>query len=130
MSDDKSFADKTDDWQGLLDSCEANPDLLPNSEPFRMPLAEALSRARVLKSQRDQLEGTRQATTQQLHLVLTEGSEAARRLRRFVAAHLGTKSEHLPQFGVQPIRRRRGAVKRKGKEPAASPVQEPEKPAA
>jgi hypothetical protein len=130
MPDLNSFADKTRDWRGLLDACAANPDLFINLEPYRVPLTEALDKATSLKAQQEQMAGLRQATTQQLNEVLEQGSEAARRLRRFVAAQLGTKSEQLPQFGVQPRRRRprRTDAKKKKKEtaqPAAPPAPEP-----
>ena len=122
MPDLNSFADKTRDWQGLLDACAANPDLFPNLDPYRMPLFEALEKATSLKAQQEQMAGLRQVATQQLNEVLDQGSEAARRLRRFVTATLGTKSEHLTQFGIQPLRKRARRTTKKTETPGSAPA--------
>jgi hypothetical protein len=101
-----SYADVIRDWESLLSSCRKNAELLSGMDSVVGPLDQILLRMKDLKSQQEQLEGTRRMTTQQLQQLRYEGYEAARRVRSFVRSQLGTKNEHLGQFKVAPIRRK------------------------
>jgi hypothetical protein len=106
MPDKASYAETTKDWESVLTASRNNGDVLPNIEQFVTVLSDLLTEARHLKNVQEQADGTRQETTQKINETLVKGREAARRLRSAVRAHLGSKSERLPQFGIAPIRRR------------------------
>jgi hypothetical protein len=104
--DKNSYADMIRNWEKLLDSCNQNAALLPGFEPFRDALTKLLADTKSLKSEQDNFAGNRQSTTQQVKATAVAGWKAARQLRSFVKAHLGSDSEHLVQFEIQPIRKR------------------------
>ena len=106
-----SYADVIRDWESLLSSCKKNAELLSGMDPVVGPLEQVLLKMKDLKNQQEQLEGVRKATTQQLQQLRDDGYEAARRVRSFVRAQLGTKNEHLGQFKVAPIRRKKPRAK-------------------
>ena len=95
------------DSESLLSACAQNADLFPGSEPLREGLEGALSNFKSVKATQEYFDGHRQATTQRLNDAAEMVREAARRLRGFIKASLGTKSEHLPHFGIAPIRPRK-----------------------
>ncbi len=101
-----SYADLINDWDRLLSACEENGHLLPGYNIGAEPLVGLLEEVKGLKVVQDRLEGNRQATTQEINERCDDGREAARRLRSFIRSRLGTRSEHLPMFGVAPIRAR------------------------
>jgi hypothetical protein len=111
MPANNAYPDLIADSESLLSSSEQNAKLLPGSEPLREGLEGALSAFKSVKALQENLEGNRQASTQRLKDAAELVREAARRLRGFVKAHLGTKNEHLVQFGIAPIRSRRNRVK-------------------
>jgi hypothetical protein len=117
-----SFADILRDWEKLLSACRENSLLLGDIEPLQSTLSRLLIEVREVKGRQEHLEGTRQAATQQLNGIVTEGKETARRLRRIVESRLGTGNEHLVEFGVAPIRKRKAA--RKPIDPPPPPPQE------
>lgn len=102
-----AYADLFRDWEGLLDACGANRDLLPGMERARAPLSKALQELRELRSMQAGLLGASRRVTELLRETREEGAESARRLRGFVKSRLGTRSERLEEFGVAPIRPRK-----------------------
>src|SRR5258708_39397518 len=102
------------DWEGVSGACAQNAALLPLSEALRPQLDTVLAQARALKIQQENLMGTGQATTQSLVDLVKTGRELARKLRNQIKVELGSKSEHLVQFGVAPIRKqvRKAGVKK------------------
>ena len=120
-----SYADLINDWDRLLSACEENGYLLPGFNIDTEPLVGLMEEVKGLKVVQDRLEGNRQATTQDLNEKCDEGREAARRLRSFIRSRLGTRSEHLPAFGVAPIRAR---GRRSLKPPPPPPVEDVETP--
>lgn len=113
------------EWEGLLSACEVHGSLLPNVQPLMEALAGILDQARGVKKKQEEYEGRRQAATQQLTELIDNGQEAARRLRGFVKAQLGTKNELLVQFGAAPIRRPVRSARKPG-EPGTPPPPDPE----
>jgi hypothetical protein len=94
------------DWESLVESCIKNGELLPGVESLKAVLEALLAQAKEAKAEQENLEGNRQAMTQRLQKIILDGEEAARQLRAFVRIRLGSRSEHLVQFGIPPIRKR------------------------
>lgn len=101
------YADLIRDWDSLFNACRQNAGMIPGLEAEMVALEEVLGKFKDVKNQQEQLEGTRLALTQQLRQVRDEGYEVTRRLRSFVRSRLGTRNEHLVQFKVAPVRRRK-----------------------
>lgn len=101
-----SQADEMFDWEGLVAAGRKNVAQMPDIETVLAPLQGVIDEIKVLKVHQKDLEGNRQATTQKLKELRLRGVEEARRLRDYVRSRLGSKNEHLVQFGVVPIRRR------------------------
>ncbi len=73
-------------------------------EPLRADLEIVLAQAREAKVLQESLTGSRQATTQRLQEMVTDGRELARKIRFFVRVPLGSRSELLTAFGIKPTR--------------------------
>jgi hypothetical protein len=93
-------------WEGSLNACDAQAALLPNVEPLKAALKDALNQARQVKAQQEESQAKVQSLTQELKELIKNGQEAARRLRGYAKSQLGTKNELLVQFGTAPIRHR------------------------
>src|SRR4051794_5546636 len=93
-------------WESAIGASDKNPDLLPGAEALKADLQAALTTARDLKIQQEDLQGKRKAISQQLERLRKEGKNRARKLRAFVVSQLGPDSEHLTQWGIAPLRRR------------------------
>jgi hypothetical protein len=115
-----SFADKVQNWEGLIRAYDEHADLLVNAQPQRQDLAAVLSQAQTIKARQKLHIGLKQQATQELDAVMANGEEAARCLRRAVAANAGTRSEILAQFDIAPVRSRS-----RKKPPAEVPAPEP-----
>jgi hypothetical protein len=116
------------DWESLVASCINNGELLPGVEPLKADLEALLGQAKAMKADQENLKGNRQERTQRLNQIILNGEEAARKIRGFVRIRLGSRSEHLVQFGVPPIRKRPGRAKA-AKVPAPASPEVPETPA-
>ena len=114
-----AYADVFRDWEALLGACDKNLSLLPDIAVFRDNLAALLQAAKETKLHQENLEGNRRAATQKLRETVDLGREAQRKLRNFVIIRLGSKSQHLLQFGIAPLGKRR-------KSPAVKPPEEGE----
>lgn len=101
-----SYADVFRDWEAIIGACMRNEGLLPDIGSFRDELVAALQEAKDLKLHQEDLEGHRMATTQRLQDTVERGREAKRKLQAFVLIRLGSKSEHLWQFGIAALRKR------------------------
>jgi hypothetical protein len=118
----KNFPDLMRDWEGLLEACVDNAELLAGVEFARRPLVQVVKQVKVLKAMQAMTEDNRRETARHLAEACEAGREAARRLRGFVKFRLGTRSERLVQFGVAPLRSRR---RRRSARPAASAGEAP-----
>jgi hypothetical protein len=101
-----SQADELFDWESLVAAGRKNVAQMPDIETVLAPLEGIIDEVKTLKVHQKDLEGNRQATTQRLKELRLRGVEEARRLRDYVRSRLGSKNEHLVQFGVVPLRRR------------------------
>lgn len=124
-----SFADHILDWEGLIMAFDEHADLLAPAAPQRQALEEVLDEAKEIKARQDSHIGAKQRATQEIRLVKPAGREAARRLRRAIAATVGTDNELLTQFKITPIRPRT-KKKQAGGAPSPQPPTEtpPEEP--
>lgn len=120
MATKTAYAKLIREGESLQGSCAENKALLEGGDPLVENLTTSLGTLKTLKTRQEQMEGSRQETTQLLQQAAEQVREAIRRLRGFVKAQIGTKSERLPQFGVAPIRSR--SARRPG-------FKQPEKPA-
>jgi hypothetical protein len=100
-----AYADLFRDWEGVSGACAQNATLLPKSEALRPDLDAILAQVKDLKIQQENLKGNAQATTQRLVELVAIGRELARKLRNQVKVELGSKNEHLVQFGIAPLRK-------------------------
>jgi hypothetical protein len=121
MATNNSFADVMLEWKKILAACADNAASLTAAEPQRVVMERMLKEAEELKALQDSHQAAKQAIRQQLGQLVHDGREATRRLKGAVKANLGTKSELLVQFNIQPIRRRSRKAKRL---PAAKPPAE------
>ena len=102
----KAYGPLFRDWEGLLGAVERNASLLPAVEPHMKSLQESLARAKDMKLQQEDLIGKRRASTQVFKQIVSEGDEAARKLRALIVATLGSQTELLKQFGISTRRRK------------------------
>lgn len=133
MPEVSSQADLTQDWTGLLDASDRNPELRQAVEPEYEALKRWLTDLQSLKAQQLDLTAQRQEVTQKLKEVITQGRDAAMRLRSMAKAKLGPRSERLVHFSVTPLRRRgarKPVVKPDGETPGTGPDVSPTKPVA
>jgi chromosome segregation ATPase len=108
------------DWEGVSGACAKNAALLPKSEAIRPELDAILVQLKDFKIEQENLTGNRQALTQRIRQLVTEGREVARKLRNQIKVELGDKSEHLPQFGIAPIRKQVRRAQTAATKPAAT----------
>ena len=100
-----SQADLTQDWTGLLDATEKNPELQRMVELDYQELKQFLVDMQSLKLQQIDLGAQRQEVTQKLKSVMERGRETAMRIRAIAKGKLGPRSERLVHFSVAPLRR-------------------------
>jgi hypothetical protein len=117
MPEVSSQADITQDWTGLIDASDRNPELRQAADAEYQALKQSLTEMQLLKAQQLDLTAQRQEMTQKLKAVITQGRDAAMRLRAMAKAKLGPRSERLVHFSVAPLRAR-GARKQVVKPPA------------
>jgi hypothetical protein len=106
MATNTAYAKLIREGESLQGSCTENKPALEGVDPLLGNLSASLDTLKTLKTRQEQMEGSRQETTQLLKQAAEQVREAIRRLRGFVKAQIGTKNERLPQFGVAPIRSR------------------------
>ena len=123
MPEINSFPDVTDDWVGVLDAAEKNPDLQPLIETERQALTQVLAEVQGLKGRQSELTALRQEVTQQLRAALARGKEVVIRIRSVVRGKVGPRNERLVHWRVAPLRRRprKVSVKPDGEAPGTSP---------
>ena len=125
MATNTAYAKLIREGESLQGSVVENKPALEGVDPLLENLSTSLGTLKTLKTRQEQMEGSRQETTQLLQQAAEQTREAIRRLRGFVKAQIGTKSERLPQFGVAPIRSRsvRRPTLKQPETPAAKPAE-------
>jgi hypothetical protein len=123
MPNNKAQADFVTDWEATLTNCRNRAAELPDLSSYIVPLETLLAEAKVLTARKKSLRGVKQQETLDLQEVMSNGREAAIRLRAALKAHYGPKSERLIEFGMRPLRKRvrkpEAEVKPKPVEPAS-----------
>ncbi|HSK81222.1 MAG TPA: hypothetical protein VLQ45_32510 [Thermoanaerobaculia bacterium] len=89
-----------------VDRVRESLELTPDVERHRTALDQHLTEMKKVRDQQNLHIANKQAASQQLARMLTDGRELATRLRRVAGANLGLKNEKLVQFGIAPIRKR------------------------
>lgn len=118
-----SYPDVTDDWLGILDAAEKNPDLKPLIETERQALTQVLGEVQGLRGRQSELAALRLDTTKQLKAAVARGKELAIQIRSMVRGRIGPRSELLTLWKVAPLRKRgRRVVKTDGEAPGTGPV--------
>jgi hypothetical protein len=107
--------------QRLSVTMEANKDLLPNLEPFRLKLTGIVVQIFEIAKQQAAHKAGKQETAKQLRTLLTQGNRVADLVRTGVRDHFGPEDEKVAEFGVQPFR----GLKTKSKTPAPAPESTP-----
>jgi hypothetical protein len=107
MRRNTSYADYLTDWQHLLATVNALPELA--SSQYKAKLETILSQIGPVTTRQAQLQAAKQEATQELQKLIAEGKDAARDLMVETKAHFGSRSEQLVQFRVRPLRERRNA---------------------
>lgn len=102
-----SLADFISDWETLLKNVTETAAELPNVDVYKTALEQLAGRAKDGIALANSRRGYKQQETRDLRSVMTEGKDAAAKLRAAVKAHFGPRSERLVQFGMTPIRKRK-----------------------
>lgn len=101
-----SLADFITDWEKLLKNVADTATELPNLDVYKEPLEQFLEQAKDGTALAEARRGVKQQETKDLRTLMTQGKEAATKLRSAIKAHFGPKSERLIQYGMRPIRNR------------------------
>lgn len=109
------------DLQRLSVTMEANKDLLPNLEPFRLKLTGIVVQIFDVAKLQSAHKAGKQESAKQLRKLLTEGNRVADLVRTGVRDHFGPEDEKVAEFGVQPFR----GLKTKTKTPTPTPAPAP-----
>ena len=115
-----SQADCLYDWDRILRAVRKNKIVLPGVDPYLEGLEKAYSNTTVHRIQRAVLQAASREATQQLQASLTEGRDAASRLRSFIKSVLGNHSVQLLAYGMKPISKRRSRSKKTQAEATAN----------
>lgn len=128
-----SQADIAQDWTGLLDAADKNPELRQAVEAEYQTLKQWLTDLQTLKARQLDLGAQRQEATQKIKEAIAGGRETAMRIRALAKGKLGPRNERLVHFSVVPLRRRskkQQAPKPEGATPGTGPVASPTRPVA
>jgi hypothetical protein len=100
-------------WEKLVTACEENDELRPFIHRDLALLSRTAEQAHTHFADRLRLLAEKQEATNRCNAILTEGNDLAMRIRAAVKAALGPRNERLTQFGIAPLRKRRGRGRRK-----------------
>ncbi len=103
------------DLERLSATMEANKELLPQLESFRLKLGSIVTQSLDVSKQQAAFTASKQEASKQLRRLLTDGQRVADVIRTAVRDHFGPREEKIAEFGVQPFRGR------KVKTPKATP---------
>lgn len=106
MPGSNSIASLTSKSQRLLAAIAQNADRLQAAEPHRVELEQALKEFQELLVRRDNFKADKQVLSRQLAESSLRVTDALIDLKALVKALLGSKSEKLTEFQVQPRRKR------------------------
>jgi len=99
-------------WEGLAEACEANPKLSVLFQREIQLLTQITKETRGTLSRRDRLVSESREATRKCLEALAKGNELTMRLRSAVKGMLGPRDERLVHFGIKPLRKRKGEVRK------------------
>lgn len=117
-----ALADTLEEWDSLLAALN-NPELLeiPHMRELRDALEAMIRNTRALAAEQANLEGRRQAVTQQLRITRGHGQDLVIKVRATLRGHFGHRFEGLVRYRIRPVRRRSRATQEEvGITPAAT----------
>ena len=106
MPSPKTFAEVMVDIESLLNSVTSNAEQLPNLEAFVAPLAATLADLKALSTKRGTFKAEKQVLSKEIKAKQDLGLDQAAALRALLKGNLGTRSEKLTEFHIQPFRGR------------------------
>lgn len=118
MSKESTYVGQLGDLQQLLAKLSANIAELPHLEGSLQQLGVLSGRAQEALQRQAALTSAKQEATRELQTVLADALRLANVLRMAVKQHYGIRSEKLAEFGMQPFRGRKRAVKPAPEEPS------------
>ena len=138
MPSKNSYPELIIDFQELLASLEATPELLPLVETERQALVQVLTDVQRLRTRQTELTALKQRATQELREAMERGKESRIQIRSVLRGKVGPKNELLVRFKVAPIRKRRRKTDEEEEKPngenqgneKATSASPPDKPAA
>jgi len=92
------------DLQRLSVTMEANKELLPDLEPYRLKLTGIVTQVFETAKQQAAHKVNKQESSKQLRQLLIKGNRVADIVRTAVRDHFGPEAEKVAEFGVQPFR--------------------------
>jgi hypothetical protein len=110
----QSYSDVTTDAEQMLTSTAANPVLEPIVQKHRPEIEESLEEIKTLKSLQKALTADKQKATQDLQAALKRLQERLIFLRAAIRGDIGPRTEKLVEYGITPLRKRRGKAKQTG----------------
>ncbi|HEV2856080.1 MAG TPA: hypothetical protein VHC97_25050 [Thermoanaerobaculia bacterium] len=96
-----------DQWGRMVRAARKDEAKLNGIAPFRVALETLHADAAACRQLRDELRAQTREATQRLRQTLTEGEEAAARMRHYVKGVFGPRSEKLVRYGIKPQKLRR-----------------------
>jgi hypothetical protein len=110
----KSTPNTPETWEALLDAVRETEHDLVGVAPFRDTLADAHTRALLLKDARETQKVAAREASRSHREAMTAGRDAAVALRGYVQSVLGMRNEKLLRYGIQPRGRRRCRKRKPG----------------
>ena len=110
----QAYSDVTTDAEQILKSTAANPDLQPIVEKHRPQIEEDLKEIKALKALQKTLTADKQKTSKDLQAALKRLKELVIFLRAAIRGDIGPRTEKLVEYGIAPLRKRRGKAKPAG----------------
>jgi hypothetical protein len=118
------------DLQRLSVTMEANKELLPDLEPYRLKLTGIVTQVFDVAKQQSAHKAGKQESSKQLRKLLTQGNRVADVVRTAVKDHFGPEDEKVAEFGVQPFRSRKAKTATQTPTPVPTTPPAPAGPAA
>lgn len=115
-----SYADYLTDWQHLLATVNAIPELAGSRN--KALLETTLSQIGQTTIRQAQLQAAKQQASLEVKQLIASGKDVARDLTAETKAHFGSRSEELVQFRVQPLRQSRKAKPVVAETPTPAPA--------
>jgi len=100
-----SYSDLIRQWEKLLNASTENAPALPSATAYHATMQDLCDKVKEAKARQDALQAQRQAVTQSLDDLVSQGKDASIRLRGAARIDLGPRNEQLVHFGVAPLRK-------------------------